>query len=883
MRSSWQWSISAEIYALNKCRGISLSFATSFGVLYGAEIIPIEPAQVMLGREYDLICPVSQGIPSCISICHTMKKWIAQFVCLVGVTGLLAQSSISGKIINEDGEALVGASIVISPLEKLYVSADDGSFIASSLSDGLYDVQISYVGHEDHSQRVNVQGKDINLATIILRTQTRVFDAVTISAEVLDDLDPISHSYVNKEELQKLNTAKDVPFLLRQTSSTVVTSDAGTGIGYTGMRIRGSDATRVNVTINGIPLNDSESQGVFWVNMPDLATSTNNILVQRGLGGSSLGSGAFGATVGIDTRQVEAEPTVLLSNTIGSFDTRRHSLTLNSGMINEHWNFQARLSRIASDGYVDRATADLRSYYLSANYIDDKNSLSLIHFAGKERTYQSWFGTPQALANGDDQGIDDYCTRNFLSEEDCQALRSQGRTYNFYTYEDEVDDYGQDHYQLHYDRVLTDELKLKLSLHYTQGAGFFEQERLDDDFSDYGIDPITVGGETFDTGDFIRRRWLDNDYYGAVLRLNKSGNTDGFEFGAAFHRYLGDHFGEVIWSEFGAAAPKDFPYYFSDATKDDFNIYGKYERKLTDKLKMNVDLQYRQVNYAGEGVNDDLRALDFSHDFSFFNPKLGLNYVLNEQSALYAYYGRGNREPDRNDFTESTGTDPRSERLDNVELGYRLRKDDLQVSANAYYMGYKDQLVLTGALNDVGGAIRTNVDESYRLGLELEAAYHISSKLLLRGNLSLNRTNISSFDEIIFDFFNNEEIVIQHENTEIAYSPETVAFLGLSYRPLSDWELGLTAKYVGEQFLDNTSNPDRALESYLHSDFFAAYDFSIGRPKNGRINFQVFNVFNSLYSNNGYTFSYAFYETITENFVYPQADRHFMLSLDLRF
>ncbi len=803
------------------------------------------------------------------------------FACLTASL-LSAQYSVRGTITDTKGSPLPSATVSLSPSGVVVATDAEGKFMISDLAAGTYELLVTYVGYENLRQEIKLGARNqmLDLGLLPLKASLQALNNVVISASRITADDPISYTRQSEDDIESLNNGRDVPYVLRYTPSTVSTSDAGAGVGYTGLRIRGSDATRINVTINGIPLNDSESQAVFWVNLPDLTSSAQSITVQRGLGSSTLGAGAFGATVGIETRAIQVAPSVQVSNTLGSFATRRHNIELNSGLIADHWNVKARLSRIASDGYIDRATSDLRSYYLEANYISDKHSLSLLHFAGDERTYQSWNGTPESAVKEDQEAITDYCARNFLSDDECERLRADGRTYNFYTYEDQVDDYKQDHYQLHHDWYLTDQLQLRTSLHFTEGAGFFEQFRGDDDFSTYGLEPITIGSQTIESGDFVRRRWLDNIYYGGIVRLQKSTLSDAFDLGVAAHIYEGGHFGEITYAEFATSFDKDQRYYESDAVKTDLNAYAKYERKFATRWKAYVDLQYRQVLYEGNGINDDLRLIDFDESFGFFNPKVGLTYQAGSRHGFYAYLGMGHREPDRNDFTEATSGAPSPEQLTNLEVGHRYSGDKLSLSTNVYLMDYEDQLVLTGALNDVGGGIRTNVSDSYRAGLELEANWRFRANASAGASLTLSQNRIKQFDEIIFDFVSGEEIVIPHENTDIAYSPSVITSAFARWTPLDGLELSLLGKYVGDQFLDNTSNEDRKLDAYLHTDLGASYTWQLTSGVRARLHLQMLNVLDQQYSNNGYTFSYGVGEIITENFLYPQAGRHFMIGVD---
>jgi len=570
----------------------------------------------------------------------------------------------------------------------------------------------------------------------------------------------------------------------------VATSDAGAGIGYTGVRVRGSDATRTNVVINDIPLNDSESQGVFWVNLPDLASSTNSIQVQRGVGASTNGAGAFGASVHIGTKGYDTESSIELSNTFGSFNTRKHTLNLNSGLLDNNLAFEGRVSWIASDGYIDRASSDLRSAYLSAGYFVDNFSVQAIALLGSERTFQSWFGAPQSRVEGDEEAVREHYNRNigflYFTPEDSLNLFNSDRRYNYYLYEDQVDDYRQDHYQLHFNNDYSNGISTKVALHYTRGRGFFEE---------------TISFQS----DLIRRRWLDNDFYGIVASMNFGNEKTDITIGGAFHRYDGGHFGEVIQTEI-EQIELGGNYYTGVSRKDDANIYGKLDYQLSNKLNVYADLQFRRIDYTTEGVDNDLVEYDIDEDYNFFNPKLGLTYALPKDQILYASFGVANKEPSRSDFIAAEDDAlprPVHETLYDFELGYKKQKGDFLLDANLYFMSYDNQLIATGELNDVGALIRRNVEDSFRAGIELNAAYNISSKVNIGANATLSQNKIAAIDEVLVDFSAYELVINNLTDTDIAYSPNVIVGGHLQVNPISSLQLGLYPKYIFRK-LSNT-------------------------------------------------------------------------------
>ena len=777
-----------------------------------------------------------------------------------------AQFTISGTVENTAGEPLTGANVV---LNNSYVIPTDeqGKFTIKNVQQGEHELKVTYIGYQPYQKRLAINNNvNFNLELV---EQKILADEIIVTATRASEKIPTTYSTVTREEIEEKNTGQDIPFILQHEPSVVVTSDAGAGVGYTGMRIRGSDQTRINVTVNGIPVNDAESQGVFWVNMPDFASSVESIQIQRGLGTSTNGAGAFGGTVNIQTLTLNTQPYGEINNAYGSFNTRKHTIKTGTGLINDRFAFDIRLSNIASDGYIDRATSDLKSFYFSAGYHGKKNMLKAIIFQGKEKTYQSWYGLPEEMLETD-------------------------RTFNYYTYDNEVDDYGQDHYQLHYSHEFSTATFFNMALHYTRGAGFFEQFRENDRFSNYALPNLIIGNDTIRRTDLIRRRWLDNHFYGTTfsLKYQPQDNFSGL-IGGGWNNYIGDHFGEIIWARYAGNTDIRHRYYDNTGEKMDFNVFTKLNYSFTDALGAFLDLQFRRVDYNVAGIDNDLRELQEEVTYNFFNPKAGLNYRLNNSNNFYAFFGIGHREPDRNDFIDAIeGHEPQPEQLQNLEVGYRFQKPRFALSANFYLMNYNDQLVLTGELNDVGSPVRTNVDNSYRTGIELQAGFSILPNLELNANATFSRNKIKNYEEMVYVYDENFDLVelqtIVHPETDISFSPSIIAAAGLTFEPVKNLELALLSKYVGKQFLDNTSSDERALVPYFISDFRVIYIIKNKLFREIEIVLQANNLFNNLYESNGYT--YGWFNEDSEgnrsrefyNFYYPQAGRHFMFGLNLR-
>lgn len=814
-----------------------------------------------------------------------------------------AQSTVQGTVTKEgESTPIPKAIVMIDDNPKLLATTDDdGNYKIINVSDGEHTIRFSAFNFDTLVRRFSVNASvpttEINVGL------TPNYDDVILllkwpPVEYNQDLDEVVIRYISpstpttvnslqKKQIEKNNFGQDLPYLLEMTPSTVLTSDAGAGVGYTGIRIRGVDPTRTNVTLNGVPLNDPESHGVFWVNLPDFASSADQIQVQRGVGSSSNGVAAFGASININTNQIYKKPYARLDNTFGSFNTLRNTVNAGTGLINGKFLMDARLSRITSDGYIDRSSSNLKSFYLSGAWLGKKSQLRANIFSGKEATYQSWYGTPESVINGNVDEITAYADRNFIFGEDRENLLNAGRTYNFYTYENEEDNYQQDQYQLLFSHRFTDLLKLKVAGHYTRGRGYYEQFRRDDDFATYGFEPLVLGGDTVTTTDVIRRRWLDNHFYGGIFSLDYKSEKLELTWGGAMNQYLGKHFGEVIWAEFASTSSIRDRYYENDATKTDLSSYLKatYTYK---KAAFYGDLQFRHIDYAFLGVDDIQGSIDEVNQrvrYNFVNPKAGVMVNFNSSHNAYASVAVAHREPVRDDFRENTPENrPDPEQLINTEIGYRYYVPRMLFKVNAYHMYYNDQLILTGQINDVGGYTRTNVDKSYRLGLELEAGYRINKQLDITGNIALSQNKVAEFIEYIDNYDVGGQDTIVHTNTDLAFSPRIVAAAGIAYVPFKGFEINLLGKYVGSQFLDNTSSEDRKIDGFFISNLQVSYTIKNKLFEEITIGLAVNNLFNKLYQSNGYTWGYIYGgERTVENFYYPQAGRNFLTRLTIKF
>lgn len=700
-------------------------------------------------------------------------------------------------------------------------------------------------------------------------TKTEKLDEVLVVAVRVKADAPIAHSNVKKEALEKRNLGQDLPILLNFLPSVVTTSDAGAGVGYTGIRVRGVSAQSTNITINGIPYNDAESMGTFWVDLPDFSSSVESLQLQRGVGTSTNGSGAFGASINILTDALSDNPYGEISNAFGSFGTRKHTLKFSTGRLNDHFEISGRLSQIKSDGYIDRADSDLKSYFLQGAYAKNNTLIKALVFGGHEITYQAWNGIDaETLANDrtfNPSGI-------YFDDEG-----------NIQFYDNEVDNYKQDHNQLLWNQRIDNNWSTNIGLNYTYGRGYFEQYKEDQDFSDYDLEEINIDGEIINTTDLIRRRWLDNDFYVINASANFKDSKKNIQFGGSYSTYDGDHFGEIIWAEYASNSQIRDRYYEGNGQKNDLSVFAKSTYRLNDKVSLYADLQMRFVGYETTGLTSDRINLMVDEQYSFFNPKAGITYDLGDKDQLYFSYARANREPGRSDFESNIDIKP--EQLNDFELGWRHQSEKFVFNANAYYMLYNEQLVLTGAIDDVGTPIRTNSGQSYRLGLELEAAVQLSAQFAMQPNITLSSNK-------------NKETVLSRDGalvnlgkTNISFSPDVVAANALIYKPGDKLQLSFLSKFVGEQFMGNSDSEVSKLDSYFVNDFSISYEIKPNSIfKSIVLSGMINNIFNEKYVSNGYYFTYdddfsepGVITTIEGAGYYPQATTNFLVGATFKF
>lgn len=701
-------------------------------------------------------------------------------------------------------------------------------------------------------------------------TAVEKLDEVLVNAVRVNATSPITHSNVSKEQLAKRNLGQDIPVLLGYLPSVVSTTDAGAGVGYTYLRVRGINAQSTNVTINGIPYNDAESLGTFWVNLSDFASSVESLQLQRGVGTSANGSGAFGASINVLTDAISEQASGEISNSFGSYNTRKHTVKFSTGKLNDHFEIAGRLSNITSDGYVDRASSDLKSYFLQASYVDDNTLIKAITFGGKEVTYQSWNG---------------------LEDKD---LLENDRTFNtagMYTddngvtqfYDNEVDNYLQDHNQLHWNERFSNQWSTNIGLNYTKGSGYFEQYKEDQDFADYDLEEVTIGSETINTTDLIRRRWLDNNFYVVNANANYKNDRIDMTFGGSFSAYDGDHFGEIIWAQFPSNSNIREHYYDGNGKKNDVSMFSKATFRLNGHVSLYGDLQLRLVDYKTTGLTSDRLPFNINENYAFFNPKTGITYKMNAANNLYFSYARANREPNRDDFENNETVKP--EQLNDFELGWRHTDESFRFNVNAYYMLYNEQLVLTGDIDKSGNPIRTNSGDSYRLGVEIEAAFRLGKKFSIQPNLTLSSNkNVETVTSIDGELINLGK-------TNISFAPEVVAANAFVFQPNENLQMSLLSKYVGDQYMGNTDSEASKLKSYFVSDYNITYEIPMSTVfKSIVLSGLVNNIFNKKYVSNGYYYTYdddfsipGEVTTIEGTGYYPQATTNFLIGATLKF
>ena len=776
-----------------------------------------------------------------------------------------AQTSVTGYVMETGtGDPLIGANVVQTGSTNGTSTNTEGFFELNLKDSGQKSLTVTYLGYT--TKTIDLENES-GVLSVYLEPSTEYLEGVIVQSTRVDESTPFTFTNISNEELEENNLGQDVPYLLKTTPSVVTTSDAGAGIGYTGIRIRGVDPSRINVTINGIPVNDAESHGMFWVDLPDIASSLENIQIQRGVGTSTNGAGAFGASINLQTSMNKNAPFAEVNTGLGSFNTWKTNVIAGTGLIGDGWKFEGRVSKILSDGFIDRASADLNSFYVSGSKRGERSLLKADVFSGHEVTYQAWNGVEESV------------------------LESGNRTYNEAgterpgePYDNQVDDYRQDYYQLHYLYEIASNWTVNTSLHYTKGKGFYEEYKADETLGDYGL---VIPGSS--ESDLVRRRWLDNDFYGGVFSTNY--DFDGIAdltIGGGIHQYDGGHFGEVIWTEQTGDFANVSRYYDNDANKLDANIYAKLNYNITGKLNTYLDLQGRKINYTFLGLTNnnsgELVPVELTDKLFFFNPKFGIVFQPDFGQRLFLSFGVASKEPTRDEYVNSTeNSRPKFETLYNLEAGYSYTNPKFFGGASVYGMFYDNQLVLTGQINDVGAYIRDNVDNSYRIGLELEGGVQLTNQVEWALNATFSQNKIEKVSEFIDDYDNGGQIEREFTDTDIAFSPNIVGNSVLSFS-----DFGFTGefitKYVSRQYLDNTQDVNRSLDPYLVNDLKLSYKLDkIDVLKAVTATLQVSNVLDTKYETNGYTYGYIWDGEQRFNYYYPQAGRNYLLQIKWEF
>lgn len=764
---------------------------------------------------------------------------------------------INGKITDNKGLPLTGASVTIENTLMGVYSDADGNYSLSIPAAGNYTVQYSFIGYETELRNLHLTGDTaINIA---LSSKPFITEEVLVSATRAGAHAPLAYTTITREAISKNNSAQDIPYLIGNTPSIVVSSDAGTGVGYTNINIRGSDVKRINVTIDGIPVNDAESHGVWWVDLPDIASSADNIQIQRGVGSSTNGAGAFGATINFQTSGLRREPYAEFNSSYGSFNTSKNTISFGTGLINKKFAVDGRLSKIWSDGYIDRAFSDLKSFYVSGTIYGKSSILKLLIFSGSERTYQAWNGVPK------------------------DSLKTH-RTYNLYNYKNETDNYWQDNYQLHFSKVFNSELSANVAVHYTRGKGYYEN-LVHSDFSSYNLPDAIINSDTVTGSDFITQRWLRNDFYGFTYSLKYSKNKLNAVLGGGWNRYTGNHFGDITWARIVTYDNELYRWYQGTGDKKDFNTFLKLNYSLSEKLNLYADFQLRRINYRIGGFDEDLKDVAQLHKYNFFNPKTGLTYNINKNQKIFASFGISQREPDRGNFTDADpGKTPVPEKLFDYEEGYEFHTGRLMLRSNLFYMYYVDQLILTGEINNVGSPVLTNVPKSYRQGIELEAGIQILKNLNWNGNITFSRNIIPLYT----DYTDNWDTGIQDQETlrnkNISFSPSVIGASSIDYNPFKSFHLLLNTKYVGKQYIDNTQNSDRMLNAYMINNLVFDYSVSSKAFRELNLQFAVNNLLDKKYETNAWVYKYNEGDSqFVMDGYFPQAGINYMLKLGIKF
>ena len=808
-----------------------------------------------------------------------MRQLFMTAFVLFSVFTVSAQHALQGKVLDENGNALVGATVLIQNSSQVQITATDGLFSFEGLKDTRYPLEISFVGYDTY----HLKAKTDQELVIRLIPASYTINEITVTSLRATDKSAIAYSNVSADDLRKRNLGQDIPYLLALTPSVTTTSDAGTGVGYTGIRIRGTDGNRINMTMNGVPLNDAESHGVYFVDFPDIASSLSTIQVQRGVGSSTNGAAAFGGSINLQTELLNENPYAEISSTYGSFNTNKNSVKIGTGLISDHYAFDARLSNVTSDGFIDRAFVNMKSYYLSGGYYSDKTVVKFITFAGNEKTYQAWNGV-----SGD--SLNTNRTYNELGK----YTDANGNT-KFY--KNQTDNYLQSNYQLHWLQEINPKLHFNSTLHYTKGSGYYEEYKEAQKYTDYNLSPALLNGLPLEKSDLVRQKWLVNDFYGFTGSLNYETKKVNASVGGAASEYVGNHYGNVIWVRDAQNLDVANEYYRSISHKEEANIYAKANVELLPNLIGMIDLQYQVIRYNMKGTDDAIekitntfRDINQSHPFNFFNPKVGLTYKLNRNNDVYASYSISNRDPNQTDYTNAgLNETPTSERLYDTELGYRFRSPRISFGANVYYMKYKNQLILTGKISEIGEMLTSNIPDSYRSGIELTAGVKITDWLKWDGNMTLSSNKILNFTEEGIDVYDADwnQTGVQSNylgTTDIAYSPNIISNSIFTF-DYKNFECGFQSNYVSKQYIDNSSDNVRSINAYFVNNLSLQYSLKMKQLKSIDFRVLVNNLFNEKYETNGYTW-YSYYlggKRVNDLRYFPQAGTNFLASVTLKF
>ncbi len=743
-----------------------------------------------------------------------------------------------------------------------FIADENGNLIINKPLHGVYVIKTSCIGFEDNLQTIDMNTM-ISSIIIQLKSIALFLQPLEVKALRATNKAPFAKTNFSKAEIERNNIGQDLPYILNQTPSVYVSSDAGNGVGYTYMHIRGIDASRINVTLNGIPYNDAESQATYFVDLPDFASSLSSIQIQRGVGTSSNGAGAFGASINLSTNEFYEKPYAELNNSFGSFNTWKNTVKAGTGLMNGHFTVDARVSKIASAGYIDRASSDLRSVALSAAYINKNSSIRFNVFTGKEKTYQAWYGVPDYLLLTD------------------RTYNPAGTEKPGTPYDNQTDNYQQDHYQLFYNVALNKKWNFNTAAFLTYGRGYYEEYKAAQKYSKYGLPNVVIASTTLTTTDLIRDRWLSNYFYGEIFSLQYKNINDELTFGGGWNKYDGQHYGNIIWAKNGGINNNSYQYYNYPALKEDQNIYAKWQHNLTTHWQTYSDLQYRHVYYNMNGFEGN-STLNIIRNFNFINPKVGITYTNNGLQTYFSYALAG-KEPNRDDFQASLSNQPQAEYLHDFELGVEKKNTTYSFSANVYYMLYKNQLVLTGKINDVGSYTRINVPNSYRLGVELQGNYIFAKWLNANANLTLSQNKIKSYTEYIDNYDNGLQDAVQHTNTDISFSPKTISGLSVNLLPIKNIAISLIGKYVSKQYMDNAQLDTRSLNAFYTQNIKLSYSIQPKLVKEINLSAQVNNLFNKMYQPNGYTYSYISASVVTtENNYFPMAGINYMFTANIK-